>query len=231
MEQVFRTGFQPLAEQQQKAKTGSVRIATVDEVTSLGAATSAENLPAFVEVAKADPLRTTVGGVVVDAAKAVDDAKVIFAQITNDLAGRRVVVSDKAIGDAPFTAANAVSGTDFAGNLSFDNGSLNNDSVTNAVADGTGLSAGINAKLATRKPSYSLAALINAVEDVILADGTKDALVVIDQENETIKVLTGTEAAIASAFEAAAAATDKIEGEFIIDSTPQSSSTGSLLGE
>jgi hypothetical protein len=229
MEQVFRPGFQPLSEQQQQAKTGSVRIATEEELGDLGAG-SAINLSALVEVAKADPLRATVGTAAVLGLRAVAEEKVVIIRISNDLDKRRVIIAPGSEGDGPFTAANAAAGTDVAAILTFDNSSLNNDSVSNSVADGTGLSTGINAKLATRKPSFSLASLINAVEDVVLDDGTKDALFFVDQANGTMKVLTGTDAALDTAQGAATSSIAEVQGEFIQDATPEAT-TGDLLGE
>lgn len=224
MEQVFRPGFQPLWEQQQQAKSGVVTAAS-----SYGTPAEA--------VAVADPLRTTAGSLVVEALRAQDNPQVVAIEVNGNPVDavpiRRVHTGEGAMADLA-TAADAIAGTTLVGNLTFDNGSKNNDSVSNAIADGTGHSAAINAKLATRKPTFSLAALLNALEDVALEEEIR--FVVLFDQNDNgelgrVKVFeVDTNAHAVGAINAAVAAFSVAVADFEVDTTPASAAER-LAGE
>lgn len=222
-EQIRPAGFVPFAEQQQQAKTG---------VTS-----SVGNYGGNVveAIADADPLRATVGAVAVEALRAAEDPVLLGIKINgnedDNIPVRKVHVDSEGLMAATATNVDAVTGTTLVANLTFDNGSKNNDSVSNAVADGTATSTQINAKLATRKPSFSLQSLINALEDVAIDEGVRYEIIFDQNDNSglgRVKVFqVDTEAHLASAH----AATDATAlADFEVDTTPTSVSE-KLAGE
>lgn len=213
-EQPSNEGFTSLTDQQQQAKSGLVTADVSDDAV-------------IASIADSDPFRGTAGAVAVEAVRAAVATKTVVVKLTNDLSDRYVAVLPSADAVAIYTAANAVSGTDVAGSLTFDGGEKNNAPLTNSVGDGTGLSTAINAELDVTKPSYSLLSLINKIEDIVLSDGDHDALIIIDQEDDTIKVLTGVPAQISAAATAALAAST-VDAAFAIDSRPTSSSEKQL---
>jgi len=218
-EQPVTVGFTPLEEQQQQAaKSGTLNLADVDDYLEIQTALTP------------DETRMTVAAVAIAGIKAVEDVTGAIIYISPGQAERTVHFCPGAEIAAAFTAADAVSGTDAAAVLTFDNSSLNNDSVSNSVADGTGVSTIINALLATRKPSFSLQSLINGIESEVTVEGRDDAvLIFLDQAGNATKVLSGTEGAIESA-RTAAIATLAVLDPVYIDTTPVAETTR-LYGE
>jgi len=171
----------------------------------------------------------------VEALRAAENPVMVAVKIngneSDNVPVRKVHVDSEGEMAATVTAVDAVSGTTLVANLTFDNGSKNNDSVSNAVADGTGTSTQINAKLATRKPSFSLQSLINALEDVAIDEGVRYEILFDQNDNSglgRVKVFqvdteTHLESAHVAAFSTGLA-------DFVVDTTPTSVSE-KLAGE
>lgn len=217
MEQGAALQFAPFGEQQQQAKTGVVTPFITD-------------IPQVAAVADSDPLRATVGSLIVESAKAIESKVVMIGLITQVLSGRKVLVMDQDDAGAAFTGGDASANTTLSAVLSFDGNEKNNAPMSNGIANGNGLSTVINAAIAARKPNFSLASIINTIEDIILDDGTKDALVFVDQFAGTIKVLTMPTANSTDAFNTAAAGAAGNVTAFLVNSTPVAT-TGRELGE
>lgn len=181
-------------------------------------------------LAESDPLIATVGSVVVLAAKASQNPVQILAALTNNLQIRVVDVLASGA-EAAVNAAILAGATVLSATLTFDGGELNNAPMTNAVANGTGLSTAINGALAAAKPSFSMQSIINKIEDIVLlTEGVTDALIVVDQVNNNVKVYTGTPAQVSADRVLGAQAATSTLSEFVIDSTPASAAS-KLLGE
>lgn len=218
-EQPIRDGFTSLTEQRQFAKSG-IADGISDNVTPDG------NRIAL--ALKSDPWTGTIGALLVTGGKSAEAKIVAVATMPNDPQGS--TPADVAFWDATnasgatgVTAALAVTGMVKSGELTFDNGSLNNDSVTNAVANGTGISTLLNGAIATRKPSFSVQSLVNQVEDQLAAynlanPGTIwDALIVMDQNTGKVTVMTGTPAHVGSAYDAFTTAANTAMGDVLVD--------------
>lgn len=210
------------AEIQQQAKTG----VTV-QTSNFGNVVEA--------IAAADPLRATAGSVAVEALRAAVNPQLVSIRINGNATDAEPVRdvhldSDGAMA-ATAVAVDAVAGTTLVANLTFDNGSKNNDSVSNAVADGTLTSTQINAKLATRKPSFSLSALINALEDVALDEEVRYEILFDQNDNGAngrVKVFQVDTAAHLTLAHGASIST--ATADFEVDTTPQSAAE-KLAGE
>lgn len=213
-EQIKPEVWHPFEEQQQQAKTGTVM--------------KSEDSPdsPVTAIAVADPLRATLGAVAVMALRAVGTPRGAMVKITQALDGGRVEVTGGGtdVAEDVLAVADAVAGTTKSAELTFDGGALNNAPMTNAVANGTGLSTAINAALAAAKPSFSLQSILQKIEDIVRAQAPADidALVVVDQDLEKITVLTGTAAAITGAYVAVQAGIGTSDGELTHDATPAS---------
>lgn len=219
LEQKFPVGFSPMLEQQQQSKSGVV---TVED----GAPDAV-----IAAVAQSDPLRSTVGSLIVEVNRAADAECVTAGKLTRALENRAVMVV-KAEGDPATVATDTIAnisthtGMTKSAELTFDGGALKNAPMSNTVANGTGLSTAINAAIATTKPSFSISTIVNAIEDAVLADGNAlDAVVIVDQVNAKVLVYTGTPTNITGAFAGFANGYDAA-AIFDVDATPASTAAG-----
>lgn len=214
-EQPTPVGIHALTEQQQQAKSGLISLVNGEEGID-------ENVKA---VGQSAPVRESVGTLIVDANRAYAPESVSVGVLTNDLANRKVVILDAAATADTIDGVSSGAGMVKSAELTFDGGESKNAPMSNAVANGTGLATAINAKLAAAKPSFSMAGIINTIEDVILADGTKDAVVIVNQVANKVLVYTGTPAQVAGAIVTLGAGYDKL-GNFEQNAMPQAAATG-----
>jgi hypothetical protein len=224
MDQVFRPGFQPLGEQQQQARTATISVDT-DNPSVIPDST-------IEGVAAADPLRATLGGAIVLALKAKDEDLVAAATIPAVSLNRRIVIVPEGATNAGDLIADLDAATNVvkSAELTFDGGEVNNAPMTNAVANGTGISTAVNGALAAAKPSFSLQSAINKLEDLIAATaGATSGAVVVDQSGGKLYLYTcpvANEATMVAVLNASSPAGIDSIAAFDVDANPASSATG-----
>lgn len=219
-EQPSFVDFTPMVEQQQQAKSGLVEAVNPGNT-------------AIAAIAASDPLRATAASVVVQALRAVEPSLVAAMRVGQILSaanseGRYVLIGETNNGPAAITAADNVAGTTISAVLTFDGGEKNGAPLSNTIANGVGLSTAINAAIAPTKPSFTSESILRKIEDIVLADGTKEALVIVDQFSETLTVITGDHSAIQSAMSTAAGVM-QVTTEFSVD--VQTTTTTAQFGE
>lgn len=222
MEQTFRPGFQPLAEQQQQAKTATI---SVDDTWP-----AAQPDPVIEGVAVADPMRSTLGGTIVQALKAKDDELVAIGSIPAVSMNRRIVIVPGDVAADINAALDAAANVVKSAQLTFDGGEVNNAPMSNAVANGTGISTQVNAAIAAAKPSFSLQSIINKLEDLLAATaGAHTGVVVVDQHNEAVYLWTcpvANEATLLAEVNSSSPAGNDSVAAFDVDANPQASAEG-----
>jgi hypothetical protein len=210
-EQPAFVGFTPLFEQQQQVKSGTVTSPLSYDIAVEG-------------IAVADPLRTTMGSLTVEALRAMTGAATVVGKmgIADPIRLLHIGVGDSA---DFLTVIDAATGTTKVADLTWDGGEKNNAPMTNAVADGVGtLSTIINNALEAAKPSFSLAQIVSALEDISL-DEEKELVWVFDQSANSgngrlVAFEVDTEAHAETAFADGLATYSEISGEFLQDTTP-----------
>lgn len=214
MEQPLSVGFSPLLEQRQFAKTGVVNSPEGNSVVVRA-------------IANADPLRATVGSVIVEALRLTPEETVAVGVITEALDSRVVEVAEVADAAAVAATLPGATGVVRSARLTYDGGAVKNAPMSNSVANGTGLSTLINTAIAAAKPNWSPISLVNKVEDILADNPGVEGLVVVDQISNRIDVYTGTDAQITAAN--AAIGAQMAAGAlavFLIDSTPAAATEG-----
>jgi len=194
------------------AKSGKLKInvAVVDPPNASQAA-----------VADVTPVVETAGAAVVDVMRASAEPIGVVSAIPKDPTLPRMVVAyPTASGAGQLAAVAGLPGALKVAELTFDGGALKNAPMSNSVADNVhNLAARINARIAAQKPTFSVASIINAIEDEAKeSEGNVNVIVAVDQATEKVTVYKVTN-------EARSALYDAVVGESTlaldVDTTPE----------
>jgi len=180
------------------------------------------------EVAQVTPVVQTAGQTAVDLLRASVDGATAIVGVPPEVLGLRTVALCGDGDEAAILASIVANGTNVlkVAELTFDGGALKNAPMTNAVANGVGvLSTPINAALAAAKPSFSVASILNTIEDIAKETAANKAFVaVVDQVGEKVTVYQFDDAAADIVSVAIGASNDPL-AQINIDPTPEASPT------